>query len=93
MAKELSHVLLVAYAALNPLAYCGGPLMPAIHKFWAKVTQYCRSDQISTKSELEMMRSVGITLNGADPMEQQLRELDAQSRILTGIHGIHIVVP
>jgi hypothetical protein len=32
-----------------------------------------------------MMKSVGITLNGADPIQQQLEELDLQSRILSGL--------
>ena len=85
--KDLSHVLLVAYAALNPIAYCGGPLLSVVRKGLQNIVNFCRrTETISTKSELEMMKSVGITLNGADPMEQQLRDLDAQSRILTGIH-------
>ena len=90
VARELNQVLLVGYAALNPIAYCGGPLIPFVNNAVTKIKQFCRGEPISTKSELEMMKSVGITLNGADPMEQQLRELDAQSRILT---GIHVVVP
>ena len=35
-----------------------------------------------------MMKSIGVTgvtLNGVDPIQQQLDELDAQSRLLTGI--------
>jgi hypothetical protein len=32
-----------------------------------------------------MMKSIGITLNGADPIPQQLEELDAQSRLLCGL--------
>ena len=88
VARELNQVLLVGYAALNPIAYCGGPLIPFVNTAVMKMTQCCRGESISTKSELEMMKSVGITLNGADPMEQQLRELDAQSRILTGIHVV-----
>ena len=32
-----------------------------------------------------MMKSIGVTLNGGDPIPQQLKELDAQSRLLTGL--------
>ena len=47
----------------------------------------CREPQTgaSQQSELDMMKSVGITLNGADPIQQQLEELDVQSRILSGL--------
>ena len=81
--KEVSHTLLLLYAALNPIAYCGSLMATFMWKIVRKLC--CVGQTISSKSELEMMRSVGITLNGADPIEQQLRELDAQSRILTGI--------
>ena len=36
------------------------------------------------------MKSIGITLNGGDPIPQQLKELDAQSRLLTGIERIEL---
>jgi hypothetical protein len=36
-------------------------------------------------SEYDVMRSVGITLGGPDPIDQQLQELDAQSRIMCGL--------
>ena len=78
VAKEMSQVLLVAYAALNPIVYCGGLIGPLLVKLTSAVCSCggrCGAEPISTRSELEMMKSVGITLNGADPIEQQLREL------------------
>ena len=36
-------------------------------------------------SEYDVMKSVGITLGGPDPLQQQLHELDAQSRIMCGL--------
>ena len=92
----MSQVLLVAYSALNPLAYCGELV---IQLCWPKclkanslhrvVLKYCccREPQTGTsqQSELDMMKSVGITLNGADPIQQQLEDLDMQSRILSGL--------
>ena len=39
------------------------------------------------------MKSIGITLNGADPIQQQLQDLDAQSRILAGLPDRYISVP
>ena len=96
--KELSHVLLVSYSALNPLAYCGELLLRAGRKAFRRIGQTsrdflsCMGCQLKTnsnsrfcQSEFEMMKSVGITLNGADPIPQQLQELDAQSRILSGL--------
>ena len=97
--KELSHVLLVSYSALNPLAYCGELLLrtgrKVFRRFWQTMTgcfscfDSCCNKTPSTSrychSEFEMMKSIGITLNGADPIPQQLQELDAQSRILSGL--------
>lgn len=96
--KELSHVLLVSYSALNPLAYCGELLLRAGKKLFRRIGQTGRasltcmgcplktnSNSRFCQSEFEMMKSVGITLNGADPIPQQLQELDAQSRILSGL--------
>ena len=99
--KELSHVLLVSYSALNPLAYCGELLLRAGKKISRRIGQTSRtclscfgchlktnSNSRFCQSEFEMMKSVGITLNGADPIPQQLQELDAQSRILSGLPAI-----
>ena len=36
-------------------------------------------------SDFEMMKSVGITLGGPDPIPQQLHELDEQSRLMCGL--------
>ena len=36
-------------------------------------------------SEIEMMESVGVTMRGGDSLDQQLQELDPQSRILSGL--------
>ena len=36
-------------------------------------------------TDLDAMRSLGISLNGPDPLPQQLEELDAQSRLMCGI--------
>ena len=36
-------------------------------------------------SEFDMMKSVGITLGGPDPIPQQLHELDEQSRLMCGL--------
>ena len=93
--KEVSHVLLVAYSALNPIAYCGELIY---HFSYHNITKKCcfkiipacakcckEPEKISDQSELDMMKSVGITLNGADPILQQLKELDIQSRILSGL--------
>ncbi len=38
-------------------------------------------------TEGQGMRSVGITLNGGDPIAQQLQELDAQSKLLSGLNS------
>jgi len=91
--KEVSHVLLVSYSAFNPLAYCGGLLLRTTKLYWKKFISRCSEflDSYGIQlglcrtshaciSEIEMMKSVGITLNGADPIHQQLQELDAQSR-------------
>ena len=88
----------MSYSALNPLAYCGELLLRAGRKVFRRIGQTGRagltclgcnfkSDSNSRfcQSEFEMMKSVGITLNGADPIPQQLQELDAQSRILSGL--------
>ena len=96
--KELSHVLLVSYSALNPLAYCGELLLRAGRKVFRRLGQAASgrfsrlgcpfkttSNSRYCQSEFEMMKSIGITLNGADPIPQQLQELDAQSRILSGL--------
>lgn len=96
--KELSHVLLVSYSALNPLAYCGELLLREGKKACRRIGQLfvgclsrcgCHIKTTSNsrycQSEFEMMKSIGITLNGADPIPQQLQELDAQSRILSGL--------
>ena len=36
-------------------------------------------------SEIELMESAGITVRGIDSIEQQLKDLDPQSRILSGL--------
>ena len=92
----MSQVLLVAYSALNPVAYCGElviqlccPKFLRANSLYKLILKYCccREPQTgaSQQSELDMMKSVGITLNGADPIQQQLEELDVQSRILSGL--------
>lgn len=93
--KEVSHVLLVAYSALNPIAYCGelichfcyhNILKKCCFKIFPSCSKCCSEpERYSQQSELDMMKSVGITLNGADPILQQLKELDIQSRILSGL--------
>ena len=92
--KQVSQVLLVAYSALNPVAYCGELVYQQYHKILKKwgyntipscLTCYKDQENPSPQSELDVMKSVGITLNGADPLQQQLQELDIQSRILSGL--------
>ena len=94
--KMVSQILLVAYSALNPVAYCGELVyqlcctkclkklgriaIPSVFKCCD-----CKEQDQSQQSELDMMKSVGITLSGADPIQQQLQELDMQSRILSGL--------
>ena len=92
--KQISQILLVAYSALNPIAYCGELVYQGYHQILKKYScckipdcLRCYKDEVvpSHQSELDMMKSVGITLNGADPLQQQLKELDIQSRILSGL--------
>ena len=96
--KQVSQLLLVAYSALNPIAYCGELVYQLCcrkllkkfgfkNKFASFFACCCCSklENSSQQSELDMMKSVGITLNGADPIQQQLEELDLQSRILSGL--------
>ena len=49
-----------------------------------------RNNPTNVHTEGIMMKSIGITLNGGDPIPQQLKELDAQSRLLTGIDRIEL---
>ena len=52
--------------------------MPQIR--WIKTRQ-----NLADVSEFDMMKSVGITLGGPDPIPQQLYELDEQSRLMIGL--------
>ena len=52
--------------------------MPKIQ--WIKTRQ-----NLADVSEFDMMKSVGITLGGPDPIPQQLYELDEQSRLMCGL--------
>ena len=94
--KEVSHVLLVAYSALNPIAYCGELAYQFLYKnvvdkccfkLFPSCVKCCApvGTTESHPSELEMMKSVGITLYGPDPLQQQLDQLDNQSRLLSGL--------
>ena len=93
--KQISQLLLVAYSGLNPIAYCGELISQLCYQKIVK--KYCfdalpaclkcchNRESASQQSELDIMKSVGITLNGADPIHQQLQELDIQSRIMAGL--------
>ena len=52
--------------------------MPQIR--WIKTRR-----NLADVSEFEVMKSVGITLGGPDPIPQQLYELDEQSRLMCGL--------
>ena len=41
--------------------------------------------QPQSATEYDAMRSFGISLNGPDPLQQQLMELDIQSKLMCGI--------
>ena len=66
-----------------------------VHKSNVQTTQLIsglcpRNNPTNVHTEGIMMKSIGITLNGGDPIPQQLKELDAQSRLLTGIERIEL---
>ena len=73
LTKEVSNVMVVVYAAYNPIAYCGSLILPFVMKIGRSLLPCIYPNTVSSKSELEMMKSIGITLNGADPLHQQLR--------------------
>lgn len=80
---ELNHVFLVAYSALNSIAYCGDlVLKKCFRSLFGRCLAPCRS---MSGSNIEVMESYRPSLLGGDPMEDQLRDLDPQSRILSGL--------
>ncbi len=111
--KELSHILLISYSALNPLAYCGDLVVRSTLErlCGGAAVVCCRRGKASSggggggrggirrsgrpvycccvrrdhRSEIEIMESAGVTVRGGDSIEQQLRDLDPQSRILSGL--------
>ena len=83
--NDLSNVLLVIYSALNPLAYCGGLIFKTIRCLFRRGSSSPQQRNGIFNSEYGAMKSIGITLNGPDPLNQQLQELDAQSRLMCGL--------
>ena len=46
MLKEVSHLLLISYSALNPLAYCGELIWKhLVMKMWQSTKGFCYTDQ------------------------------------------------
>ena len=91
-------ILLVAYSALNPLAYCGDLVFKVFRLGFRRCCSVVsrrnaadggRQSQECHRhvpfSEYEIMKSNGITLGGPGTLAQQLQELDAQSRIMCGL--------
>ena len=80
--KHISHILLVSYSALNPLAYCGELIYNQL-----LVKLCCRRSNVNLTlhSEIQLQTMQGGTLVGTDSLTQQLKDLDAQSRLLTGL--------
>ena len=81
--KHISHILLVSYSALNPLAYCGELIYSQL-----LLKLCCRKSNINPALHSEIQLQTiqgGGTLVGNDSLSQQLKDLDAQSRLLTGI--------
>ena len=84
--NELNNILLVSYSALNPLAYCGELVFKTICHYFKRSNQIPQQrNGIIISNEYGDMKSIGITLNGPDPLEKQLEELDAQSRLMCGL--------
>ena len=81
--KQISHILLVSYSAFNPLAYCGELMYNQL-----LVKLCCRKSIVNANllhSEIQLQTMASGTLVGNDPLSQQLKDLDAQSRLLTGL--------
>ena len=73
-------------SALNPLAYCGELVFKTICHYFKRSNQIPQQrNGIIISNEYGDMKSIGITLNGPDPLEKQLEELDAQSRLMCGL--------
>ena len=84
--NELNNLLLVSYSALNPLAYCGELVFKTLTRYFKRSNKIPQKRNGVIISEYERdMKSLGITLNGPDPLGQQLEELDAQSRLMCGL--------
>ena len=49
------------------------------------ISTFLHRRQPQSATELDAMRSFGISLNGPDPLQQQLKELDIQSKLMCGI--------
>ena len=77
--KDVSHVLLVSYSALNPLAYCGELLWSMVKNKICRCPCKC-TEASNVHSEVVQMKSIGYTATC-----NNTSDLDAQSRILSGI--------